>query len=673
MKRLLAWLLICVLMLSGLSTAWAETAEEENPAEEAPQVTYDYDMLTVAVATPLTGHFFTTMWGNDSSDLDVRIMIHGYNLVEWNTEEGAFLPDMSVVSGIDVQAEDNGDMTFIVALYNDLYYNDGTPITAWDYAFSMLLTIAPEMKELGAAVRTPEYIAGYDDYISGRSDSLSGVRVITDHLLHITIDRGYLPFFYELGLLDCIPYPISVIAPGVKVADDGEGIYLTNANAGNNRPVFTADLLKKTVLDEKTGYRTHPSVTSGPYNLVSFEDGVAQFEINPYYKGDSKGVKPSIPKVTFMSMESGNMTAAFEQGEVTLLNKVTDATTITDCLALTTERDLLAYGNYPRSGLSFISFNADASPLDDLSVRQAIAYLTDRDTIVQETLDRYGMRGLGYFGMGQWMYLLLNGTVSPVDELEEGATAQEQAAYEAELEKWEELSLDVIEPYDTDAEKGAELLNAAGWNLNENGEAFRPGEDKLRYKQTEEGLVPLRLTMAYANGSTAGPALEGTLVQNLANAGIELKVEAIEAEDLFNQYYRLTDGRYDMYFLATNFDVLYDPSLSFIETEDGHHVWKTSGLEDDELWNLTVDMRQTEPGDLLGYCEKWLKFQQRMMEQLPVLPMYSNVYFDFYPKVLHEYYIADNISWPQAIISSYLGDYIPETDITPGEEEAELP
>ena len=162
MKKLLALLLTCMLMLTAIPAAWAEEAD---PAEETPQLTYDYDELTVAVTTPLTGNFFTSMWGNGSSDLDVRSLIHGYNLVEWDTEEGVFVPDPSVVSGVTVQPEANGDMTFIIALYGDLFYSDGMPVTAWDYAFSFLLTMAPEMKELGAAVRTPEYIAGYSDYI----------------------------------------------------------------------------------------------------------------------------------------------------------------------------------------------------------------------------------------------------------------------------------------------------------------------------------------------------------------------------------------------------------------------------------------------------------------------------------------------------------------------------
>ena len=462
MKKLLALLLTCTLLLTAFSAAWAEAAEEAVPAEETPQLTYDYDELTVAVTTPLTGNFFTSMWGNGSSDLDVRSLIHGYNLVEWDTEQGVFVPDQSVVSGVTVQAETNGNMTFIIALYGDLFYSDGTQVTAWDYAFSILLTMAPEMKELGAAVRTPEYIAGYNDYISGKTNRLSGVRVMTDRVIRITIDKKYLPFFYELGLLDCVPYPIAAIAPGVKVADNGNGVYLTNADAGNDTPVFTADLLKGTILDEATGYRTHPSVTSGPYLLTSYEDGVAKFEINPRYKGDSKGQKPTIPRIIMKSMDSDEMTPAFKDGSVTLLNKVSDAQTISDCLDLMGEQEILSFANYPRSGLSFLSFNVDRAPLDDFAVREAIAYAADRDAIVKGTLGDYGLKGLGYFGMGQWMYLLLNGTVSPVPIPDEKADAKTIAEYEEKMSVVKKESAAILDEAEKKAQRNRnEILNEA--------------------------------------------------------------------------------------------------------------------------------------------------------------------------------------------------------------------
>ena len=86
---------------------------------------------------------------------------------------------------------------------------------------------------------------------------------------------------------------------------------------------------------------------------------------------------------------------------------------------------MLASTNYARTGLSFLSFNTERKPLDDLAVRQAIAYLADRDTITFKAIDGYGTKGMGYFGVGQWMYLLLNGTVQyPVKEPDENADAK---------------------------------------------------------------------------------------------------------------------------------------------------------------------------------------------------------------------------------------------------------
>jgi len=687
MKKILASILVIMLMLTSFSATLAENtgaqatetepqatetqAAEETAAAEpaAAAVQYSYDRLTVAVTTPLTGNFFTPLWGNASSDLDVRSLIHGYNLTEWNTDEDMFAPDQSVISGMTATQETNGDLTFIIALYSDLTYSDGTPITAWDYAFSLLLTMAPEMEELGANVLRPTYLKGYKEYISGEAKALSGVKVTGDYLLTMTIDADYLPFFYELGLLDCTPYPISVIAPGVKVADDGEGVYLANADAAVEAPVFTAELLRKTILDENTGYRTHPKVTSGPYTLVSYENGTAMFEINPMYKGDSKGRKPMIPAITVTTMSEAEMAEALQSGSVTLLNKISDAAMIGEIGRMTAENELLAADNYARSGLSFISFNTDRAPLDDPAVRQAIAYLLDRDAMISEAVGNYGLRSTGYFGIGQWMYQVLNGTMGyPVEEAAENATAQEKKAYEDAMKAWEALSLDAIEGYVKDEEKGLKLLEQAGWTLNESGAAFNPETDTLRYKQTEAGLKPLKLTLAYAEGSAAAKAMENVLPASLAAYGIEVAVSALPGDTLLNQYYRLAEPEYDMFFLATNFDAMYDPSISFVEDGEGQHVWRSSALADEALWEAAVAMRKTEPGDLLTYCERWLAFQKRFAEILPALPLYSNVYFDSYPRVLHEYAIASQISWPQAIRGSYLADYIPEESEEGAEE-----
>ena len=635
MKKILAAVLAVMLLLTGMSAGLAEEAETaENP---------NYEELTVAVTTPMTGSFFTSLWGNGTSDMDVRAMIHGYNLIHWNAEDGVFEPDHSVISGI-VATEDGtegSDRTYTIALYDDLRYSDGTPVTAWDYAFSILLTMSPEAEAIGGKVNHPAHLVGYEEYISGQAQTLAGVRVLNDTTLAITVKGTYLPFFYELGLLDCVPYPIAQIAPGAQVADDGNGVYLT----GN----FTAEVLQETILNEETGYMTHPSVVSGPYKLVSYEDGVAKFEVNPEYKGDTFGHKPQILRVIFQSMGQEELIPALQDGSIGLVNKATGSALIDEGFALTAEDTQFTSANYARTGVSFISFNADRGAVASKNVRQAIAYALNKDQLTSETVSTYGLRTYGYYGLGQWMYQLLNGTIAyPVEE-----TDPEYAAKQAE---WEALTLDEIEKYDQDTAKAAELLDADGWNLNSEGNAFQAGTDTLRYKKTESGLEPLKLTLAYPEGSAAGAALESELPEALKAAGIELTIEAKPMNEILPQYYHVVDCAYDMFFLATNFDLVYDPSAMFIENEQGEHVWRTSALVDEKLYNEAVAMRKTAPGDLLTYCKNWLNFQKEFVQELPVLPIYSNIYFDFYNRELHEYPINTNISWAQAIAGSYLAE-----------------
>jgi len=64
--------------------------------------------------------------------------------------------------------------------------------------------------------------------------------------------------------------------------------------------------------------------------------------------------------------------------------------------------------------------------------------------------------------------------------------------------------------------------------------------------------------------------------------------------------------------------------------------------------------------------QKWQKFQERFNETLPMLPFYSNIYFDFHTASLHSYGIAENMTWSQAIVEAAI-----RTAPEPEEEAAE--
>ena len=664
-------LLLMVFVLAGGVSAQEMTGEETVPAGE-PVVDenlagYSLEELNVATINPMNGNFMSDVWGKLTSDIDVRYLLHGYDLVRWNGDEGMFEPDDTVVSGIVVTTDGSGDDMFTIALYPDLYYSDGSRITAWDYAFSTLLRISPEVEAIGGNIRRPDYLKGYEEYAAGDVPYLSGFHVINDDMFAITIKGEYLPFFYTLGLLSTTPCPISEIAPGVRVADDGQGVYLTN-ESGSGDPVFTAELLEKTLLDPETGYVSHPKLTSGPYKLVSFEDGIAAFELNEFYKGNHEGIKPTIQRLTFEALGRDDLIPALESGEIGLLNKMSSSEIVQSGISTVTENNgRLAFANYPRTGLAFINFNTEKPIMNEVGVRKALAHLFDKNVFIEETVGNFGLRVDGYYGMGQWMYQILSGAIAyPVEEPGPDNDMTD-AEYDKQMREWEELTLEDIPVYEYDPDEADRLLNEAGWNLNIEGDPFRRGEDTIRGKRFGDELVPLQLNMAYPIGTPAEEALFH-LTDAAAKEGYVIWLTAIPMEDLLKQYHNVEPREFDLMFLALNFDIMFDPSSDFVERDGEEPMWTETQFADQELYDLTVDMRKTEPGDLLEYCKKWLKYQQRLAETMPLLPLYSNVYFDFYARVLRDYFVAANVTWTQAIVPAYLDNTVEVTEEEPEDE-----
>ena len=53
-----------------------------------------------------------------------------------------------------------------------------------------------------------------------------------------------------------------------------------------------------------------------------------------------------------------------------------------------------------------------------------------------------------------------------------------------------------------------------------------------------------------------------------------------------------------------------------------------------------------------------------------MIPVYSNVYFDFYTRVLHDYDINTNPTWARGIVGAYMSDIEDEIEeALTGEEE----
>ena len=660
MKKIITFLLLMLFLVTG--TVYAQDDMiilDENEPETEENYVLLQDHLTVGNATPMDGKFFTEMWEDVTSDGDVRSLIHAYNLVMWDGERGVFTHDPSVVNAIGIMDNEYGDRAYLIALHDNLYYSDGTKITAWDYAFSYLLSIAPEIDEIGGHSVKRNYLYGYSAYMDGTVNYLAGVQVLEDDQLMITIDHEFLPFFYETGLISCVPYPISVIAPGVEVRDDGYGVYLANIDDSVKEPIFTAELLRKTILDPETGYRTFPKISSGPYTLESWDGTTATFAANPMFKGNHAGKLPLIPTITYTVADNDTMIADLESGKFDLLNKVTKANTVSSALPLIQQGYKMT--NYPRTGLSFIAFNGQNPALQSKAVRQAMAWCMDRDDVIGQYTGYYGLRIDSYYGLGQWMYGIVNGTTAaPVDPPEDENDLVAQAEYEKELEEWEKLSLENLTVYELSTARANDLLDRDGWIINTNG---------VREKEIDGKMVRLSFTLLYPEGNNINEAFENLWVPNLNSVGIQISMEPMPMPELVESY--TTPGKWnsDLVYLARNFEGIYDPSGYFLTDEDENHYWFTTGIADEELYQDAVDMRKTEPGEVLEYVTEWIYFVERFNDTLPMIPLYSNVYFDFYQPLLQNYNISQNESWGQAIIGAILGEVVVNEEVETFEED----
>ena len=525
--------------------------------------------------------------------------------------------------------------------------------------------------------------------------------MITDYQLAITLDHNFLPYFFEIGLLLCVPYPISVIAPGCKVYDDGFGVYIGNLDQRVQAPVFSADLLRRTIMDPVTGYNSHPSVCSGPYVLTDYDGVTCHFRLNPYFKGawvsnplveegeneaaedpdhpvidgaliEERIVKPTIERIAFTVVDNDEIPELFAEGELHLVNKVVYGPTILEMMQNSGETGI-RFQNYPRIGLAFLTFSYDWPTVHEKEVRQAIAWCMDRDQLTEDYTQGFGIRVDGYYGIEQWEYLLVTHQIDyPVNFLEEVLKEGENEEdylkyknryvhndqeYDRAIAACETLNLDNLTEYHVDTDKANALLNSAGWTLNRNGGNYRQGVDDVRCKKIDDELVALDLRMMYPEGNRIVDTIQENFIDNLNACGIKLTLVPTPMQELFKSYYRETERTTDMIYLATNFHVIVDPSITYSADDEAvHKLWNNTYSDDEDLYWRAVNMRKTEPGDIFEYVSKWVSFQERYNEVLPTIPVYSNIYFDFYVPYLQNYRITAHVTWSQAILESYFGE-----------------
>jgi len=598
MRKLLL-LLLCALLVGG-SAAHAASVQDwlqrTAPGDDHRQVQAG-TQLTVGTATAMSGYFATDLWGVNTADLDVRNLLHGYQTVVWSQERPWF--NGLAIKSVTAQSVMDGAQVFVMEIADGLTYNDGTPITAQDYVFSLLLEASAAVEALGGAARDLRYIQGFEAYRAGETGVFAGVYLISPMEFAVEITQDALMDYYGPELLRITPYPISIIAPGYEVRDEGSGAFLVKDEMPGG---LTTELLAETLLDPAEGYARNPRVTCGPYMLedLALSEGRVSFTLNPRFAGDAWGVRPVIEKLDFVVVDEADIAQKLAFGEIGLINKAFNPTVVSQCRTV----QGLSETMYDRTGLAYLAFATERGAGSNANVRLAIAMALDRDALVSKQPDFVRVHGL--YGPGQWM--LREASKDVLDALP---------------------SLDI--PYDPE---GAKRLVSA-------------------YCASENIPEPLQVVFARSAQSRLADTVEWALRDGLSSIGMELQVVSLSFDDLLAQYYHQQDRVADVYFLGEDFPAAFNPLNGLSGEADAQGYRNATSVNDTALAARAKAMLLTGFGNRSGYTDGWLAFQSRFMEVLPMIPLYSGAYHDFYTDGLAGYDVAVKGSWALAIVGAY--------------------
>ena len=631
MKKVLSIMLVLLLAFSLVSCggkseptkAEVKTeAKTEVKAEVKAEVKTDKfaNGFIVGSTTDLNNDIFNPYWSNGAQNQSLSNLINGYGTYVMS-EEGPFVVDPNVVKE-EVRTENaDGTATYTFTIHDDLVWNEGTPITAKDYVFSILLTSSPEFAAQDSANATSgvSYV-GYEAFSAGETKTFSGINLIDDYTFSVTIKAEELPNYFEVTLASVGPLPMFVLAPGVSLTDDGNGATLSDE--------FTAELLAKTILDPDTGYRYHTYVTCGPYKFVSFnpESLQAVIELNPLYKGNYAGNKGNIERIIFKSVVDATMIDELKAGTVHLLTGVNGGTKIDAGLDLV-DGGYADYATYPRAGYGKIDFACEFGPTQFTEVRQALAYCLDRVEFANTWTGGYGVLTHSYYGLSQW-------------------EAQESAEFlETELNH-----------YTKDIEKAKEVLIAGDWTLNENGDDFVEGVDEIRYKWVDGELMPCVIEWASSENNPISDMLAIRLPSETLKIGMKVNQTIMDFGTLLDHLYRPTEdlNKYHMFNLATGFATT-NPVWYYFSSDPAYlGPYNTSRIIDAELEGIALDMKNVLPTDKEGWLTRWQGLMAKYNELVVNLPLYSDEYHDFYAPELVDYRPFALWSWEMAILDAKL-------------------
>lgn len=296
--------------------------------------------ITPACNNPAPGSEGLTLSGSEPATLDPALCQDANSasyIVEIFSGLVTLDSNLNVVADIAESYEISPDGTiYTFHLRDDVTFHDGKAVTASDFKYSIERAADPETGSPVAEAYLGD-IVGVKEKVRGEAEEVTGVRVVDEQTLEITINA---PKAYFLSKLT---YPTAFVVDEENVA------------SGPN-------------------WWRHPNGT-GPFKLGQWQaEQELTLERNEHFY---RGVA-SLASVTFRF--TGNPMRMYERGEIDItpvgtadIERVLDPTNPLN-------RELVSV---PELSVLYVGFNTAVPPFDDEKVRQAFCHAVDKDKIVQ--------------------------------------------------------------------------------------------------------------------------------------------------------------------------------------------------------------------------------------------------------------------------------------------------
>ena len=260
----------------------------------------------------------------DAASERIRAVV--FNSLVKKNEKFDYIPDVAS----DIKRSDDG-LTYTFTLHDGVTFQDGRPLTSADVKYTIDAVLASSSgKAAGFFEGTKENKQSY----------VTAIEAPDPKTVIIRLRKPWLPLLSNL-------VPIGIVPK-----------------------------------DSAASQKDHPLGT-GPYKFVSYDSaqGIVNLEANPnYWEG-----APQIKTLRVRVIEDASaLQGELRSGSVTLVPQPTNLTP--DTIKALGNDPKLQVTQSPGANVNYLGFNTEKAPLDNVKVRQAIAYAIDRETIIHDLL-----------------------------------------------------------------------------------------------------------------------------------------------------------------------------------------------------------------------------------------------------------------------------------------------